>query len=563
MSIISLSFIFSIQGFIYISILALLTWLLQGYPSWRQEKLASLKSDDKNKLLLSPAAAAATTTTTSSPSSSSLSKDSTQENAPTEKLSLAHYILATPFAAFYIVGRATFDTIRYSIYWLLWSCERTLPHLDDWLFDFVTVSLPRAYTTMEHWWTEQGKPTCQRCTEYTQQHVIPNTVHGLEVFFVGTYRVGCNIKAITIEFVNAWKRFVDRHNWHQLAIDLSNVAYKTCWVPTAWLVTRTTRLCKITYTGLRAMVISIGNDVHWICTVAIPSVYNYIASTQLAQWIWRGSVAVWKSFEKSGIWINSYLLAPTIGRLLTFLVRSIDSLILLLQQRTIQEKLERIYRLVAPHVVWACMDSVAVLNDIVSGSYHVYKELVVPTYALFMKHIMPRLTIAYKAAAANLVEWHNTHLYPAWLVIYPYLNTPLLWIHTNLTLPIYREMYTMVATMINYMTQHLNAQLWNLGAKLVGFTAAYAASVYSFIQYWLLKQAPVLAAFIQSSYEKVIQLCDWNALQQDIMSSVALMYDWISKQSNAMYSSLERSLGAWADEQQGQDQELSKKQKMQ
>ncbi|CAO3635326.1 unnamed protein product [Mucor fragilis] len=544
LSILSLSFIFSIRGLIYISAIAFLTWLLQGYPSWRQDKLASLKADDTNI----PAAATTTTTTATTETEPTSKNTTTQNNAsspPTEKLSLAHYILVTPFAAFYIVGRAIFDTIRYSIYWLLWSCERTIPYLDDWLFDFVTVSVPRACIATEHWWTEQGKPACQRYTTYTQQHIIPNTVHGLE--------------AVAIEFVNAWRRFVDRHDWHQLATDLSNVAYKTCWVPAAWLVTRTTRLCKITYTGLRAMVISIGNDVHWTCTVAIPSVYNYIASTRAAQWVGRGSVTVWKGVEKSGIWISDHVLAPTIGRLLTFLVRSIDNLILLLQQRTIQEKVERLYRLVAPHVVWMCMDSAAIVHDMLSGSYHAYKELIIPTYGLFMKHIMPRLTVAYKAAAANLVEWNNRHLYPAWLVIYPYLNAPLLWTYTNLTLPMYREMYTLVATM----TQMVSTQLWTLGAKLVDASAAYATSVYSFVQYWLLKQAPVLAAFIQSSYERVTQWCDWNALYQDSMSLAAAMYDWISKQSNVMYASLERSLGTWADEQQRQDQELSKKQKIQ
>lgn len=553
LSILSLSFIFSIRGLIYVSVIAFLAWLLGGYPSWRHDKLASLKTDDTNI----PAA----TNTTESTSKDTITENNASASPPSEKLSLAHYILVTPFAAFYIVGRALFDTIRYSIYWFLWSCERTIPHLDDWLFDFVTVSIPRASTATEHWWTHQGKPACQRYSAYTQQHIIPNTVHGLEVFFVGMYRVGCGIQTATMEFVNAWRRFVDRHDWHQLATDLSNVAYKTCWVPTAWLVTRTTRLCKITYTGLRAMAISIVSDVHWVCTVAIPYAYNWIASTRVAQWVGRGSVIAWKGVEKSGVWINNHILAPTIGRFLTFLVRSIDGLILLLQQRTIQEKIERLYRLVAPHVVWMCMDSVAVVNDVLAGSYHAYKELLVPTYALFMKHIMPRLTVAYKAAATNLVEWHNTHLYPAWLVIYPYLNAPLRWIYTNLTLPVYREMYTLITTM----TQHLSAQLWTLGAKLAGASAAYATSVYSFIQYWLLKQAPVLAAFIQSSYERVTRLCDWQALYQDTMSILAAMYDWISRQSNVMYASLERSLGAWADEQQqqGQDQELSKKQKIQ
>lgn len=558
LSTLTLKFIFSIKGLLYISVIAFLTWLLTGYPEWRQSKREiPPRKEIKNDIISPPVPedtnnkAALEDEKTTSPSSE------------TEKLSLAHYILVTPFAALYIVGRAIIDTIRFSIYYAIWSCERTLPHLDDWLFEFATVSIPKAYNRTELWWTERGKPACIRYRAYTQQHIVPNTIHGLEIFFIGTYKVMCAIQTISVEFITTWKRFVDRHDWHQLAIDLSDIAYKTCWVPTAWIVTRTIHLCKITYVGVRAMVISIANEIKWICMVAIPSAYNYVASTRLAQFTYRGLITVMEGTQWGCVCLNEYLLAPTIGRFLTFLVRSIDSLILLLQQRTIQEKLDRIYRLVAPHVVWMFMDCVTIINDFFVGSYHVYKELVYPTYKLFMKHIMPRLAIAYKAAAANLAGWYSAHIYPAWLVIYPYLNAPLLWLYTNLTLPVYQEVYNIVATLVNFITQHLSTQLWNLGAKLAATTIAYAQSIYSFIQFWLLRQAPVLAGFIQSSYEKVIRVCDWNALQQDIGSTVSTMYDWISKQSNLVYYSLERSLGSWAEEQQSiSDADNSGKQKI-
>jgi hypothetical protein len=549
LAILILKFIFSIKGLLYVSVIAFLTWLLTGYPEWRQSKRkVPPKKETKDDIMPAPAPedidnkAILKDEKTTVPSSKS--------STPTEKLSLAHYILVTPFAALYIVGRVIIDTIRFSIYYTIWSCEKTLPHLDDWLFEFATIFIPKAYNRTELWWAERGKPACIRYYAYTQQHIVPYTIHGLEVFFIGTYKVMCAIQTIIVEFIATWKRFVDRHDWHQLAIDLSDIAYKTCWVPTAWIVTRTIHLCKITYVGVRAMVTSIANELKWICMIAVPSVYNYVASTRLAQFTYRGLIIVAEGAQWGCVCLNEYLLTPTIGRFLTFLVRSIDSLILLLQQRTIQEKLERIYRLVAPHVVSMFMDCAAIINDFIVGSYHVYKELVFPTYKLFMKHVMPRLTIAYKAAAANLAGWYNAHIYPAWLLIYPYLNAPLLWMYTNLTLPVYREVYNIVATFISYITQHLSAQLWNLGAKLVVMTRVYAQYIYSFIQFWLLKQAPVLAGFIQSSYEKIIQVCDWGALQQDIVSTISIMYNWISKQSNLIYYSLERSLSSWAEEQQ-------------
>ncbi|KAI8642765.1 hypothetical protein BD408DRAFT_415894 [Parasitella parasitica] len=560
----TLKFLFSTREFICISAIIFLAWLLTGYPQWRQGRRAALSASVAHPIALGKHEQQQNdegTTTVNAQDTDKAAKETARSSASEntlKKVSLAHYILVAPFAALYIVGRATIDTVRYGLYYLIWACERALPHLDDWLFEFVTVIIPKAFASMELWWTDQGRPACTCCYAYVQQHIIPGTVHGLEVVFVGCYKGMCAIQTASMRFIAAWRIFVDRHDWRQLVTDLSDIAFETCWVPAARISARAIHLCKISWAGVRAMAISIAEDIKWTCTVAIPAVYRYVISLRITHACYYGLVAATEGARWGFVCVNDYLLAPTIGRLLTFLVRSIDSLILLLQQRTIHEKLKRLYRLVAPNAVWMLADCVAIINGLCVASLLVYDELLRPAYHLFMKHIMPCLTIAYTAAATNLAKWYNVHFYPAWLVIYPYLNAPLLWMHTNLTLPIWRQAYHIAASMINYITQHLSAQLWNLCAKIAAMTLAYAQSVYSFIRLWLLKQAPALASLVHLSYETVIQVCDWNALQQEIKATVSFVYDSVSDQAKMVYSSLERSLSSWADEQQSAVDTLGK-----
>ncbi|CEP09633.1 hypothetical protein [Parasitella parasitica] len=553
---VSIKFLFSTKGFIYISMIISLIWLLKEYPEWRQGKRAALSAASTHPTPLREHEKQKDCNDTATVDTQDINKatkkatHSFPSKNTLEKVSLTHYMLVTPFAALYIVGRAIVDTIRYSLYYLIWACERALPRLDDWLFEFVTVAIPKALASTKSWWTEQGRPAWTRCYAYAQQRIVPSTVHSIEVIFVGCYNGICAMQRVTMEFMTAWRRFVDRHDWHQLFMDLSDIAHKTCWIPAAWITARVIILCRIIWVGARAMAISIAEDIKWVCLVAIPVVYGYAASTRFAQVGYRGLAAAAEGARWGFVCVNDYLLAPTIGRFLTFFIRSIDSLILLLQQRTIHETMARPYRLVAPHIVWMLADCVVIINSLHVAGCLVYSELLQPACKLFMEHVMPHLTIVYTTAATSLAKWYNVHFYPAWLAIYPYLNAPLLWMHTNLTLPVCRQAYHVVASMINYITQHLSAQLWNLCAKITVITSAYAQSVYSFIQLCLLKQAPALTSLVQSFYETVIQVCDWNALHQEIGATVSFAYNWVSNQANLAYSSLERSLNNWADEQQ-------------
>lgn len=477
-------------------------------------------------------------------------KDDRQEQDGKETLSLAHYILVTPFAALYIVGRAIMDTLRYSIYFTLWSIECSIPYIDDCLFDFVTITLPKSCSKIEQWWLQQGKPACFRTKIYLQQHSIPNTIDGLEVFFVGTYNVVCAAQAWTLEFIAVWNRFINRHDWHQLATDLSNIAYTTFWVPIVWIVTRTTHLCQIVYAGIRATVISITSEIHWILTVAIPAIHSYMISTRLAKILYQCFSCLNQQIQRICLLVFEYILSPTLGRLLTWTVKAIDSIIVLLQEHTIQAKLIHLYRYIAPNIVWVVLDISSLLVSSSLGARLLHFELIYPTYQLMMKHLMPRLAIAYQTMVSGLYRWYEAHLYPTWLNVYPYLNTPLYWIYTNLTVPVYREVYICLAATSHYLRQHLVTHIWTAMLQLIQVFATCAQRIHSFVQVWLTKQAPVLARIIRASYERVIHSCDWDRFQRDVATMITLFYDWVAEQSNVLYLSLERSLVTWANEQE-------------
>jgi hypothetical protein len=539
LTILQSEFIFSTKGLLFYTIIALILWFLRDYSQWRSNRLNNKDSTNIPTL----------TSVKESLSDASTPKNQEQDN--TEPLSLAHYILVTPFAALYIISRAILDALRYSIYFTLWSIERSIPYIDDWLFDFVTITLPNVCNKTEDWWLQQGRPACIRTKTHLQQHTIPNTVDALEIFFVTMYKIGCVVQASILDFVAAWKRFIHRHDWHQLATDLSDIAYTTIWAPLVWVVTRTTHLCHIVYTGIRATVVSIANEIKWIFTIAIPTIYTYLISTRLAKILYQGFNYTGQQLQRICFLIFQYILSPTLGRLLTWTVKAIDHFIILLQQHTIHAKLVRMYRYIAPNTVWIVLEMSSLLASSLEGARLLHHQLLHPAYQLMMKHLMPRLAIAYQAMVEGLCRWYETNLYPAWLQVYPYLNTPLYWIYTNLTVPVYREVYACLTAIATYLTQHLAAHIWTAITWLITVSTAFAQSAYSVIQVWLTKQAPVLARIIHTSYEWLIHSCDWNALQRDITTIVASFYEWVAEQSNLLYSSLERSLVTWANEQDG------------
>lgn len=564
-----LTFIFSLRGITTIAVLAFFFWLLTGYPQWRAQRIHNnIHNNDDNDNIKTKIATGitsikqelATTEQQKSDQTTNQETPATEENKPIKDLSLAHYILVTPFAALYILVRAIFDAVRYTLYFVIWSCEKAIPHLDDWLYHTMTVWVPAKYNAIEQWWIHKGQPGLIASVQHFKQEKIPVIIENMEAFFKVVYRIGCIVSSATNDFIHAWKRFTERHDWRQLATDLGNVAYTVLWSPLAWVVTRSIRLAKLVYGGLRSAAISIQSDVVWIYSILIPTVYDYMISTRLAHWAHVGTRKLVKALQSICLGIHEYLIVPTLGRFLTWLVRSIDQLILLLQNHTIQQRLHRIYKSMAPNLVWTVFEFSHVFLEVIKWAHTVCVQLLYPAYKLFMKRVLPRLAIAYQKI---VIHWaYQLHLYPAWLKVYPYLNAPLLWAYTNVTVPLLNQIYILVASISNYVTRHLLVKLQIILNMAIEISILYSQQSYQILQSWLLKQAPVLSQIIYNSYQRFLNMCDWVALRQETWLIASSLYESIQFNANQIYLSIERSLNAWAKEQGGTDELAISKQKL-
>ncbi|KAI9273179.1 hypothetical protein EDC94DRAFT_594092 [Helicostylum pulchrum] len=559
----TLNFIFSLKGITLIALTAFFVWLLTGYPQWKQQRTTTTTTTthtnhDSLKTKISTEIASLKQEAgqqVNNPEANG-QQDTQGNNRPIKDLSLAHYILVTPFAALYILGRVILDTVRYSVYFVIWSCERSIPHIDDWLFDKVTIWLPKKYSELEQWWIYKGKPSVAAYSHHFQHATLPAIIKNTETFFETGYRIGCTVSSATQDFIDAWKRFTQRHDWHQLTTDLGNVAYIVIWAPLVWVVIRSVRLANLVYSGLRSVAISVQGDVVWICSTLIPAVYDYMITTRLAQWIYIGILSAGKGMRSTCLALHQYVLVPTLGRFLIWLVKSIDQAILLLQDHTIQQKLHRIYKWMAPKIVWTILEFSGVFLEIVKWAHSVCIQLLYPAYRLFMKRVLPSLAIAYQKI---VVHWgYELHLYPAWVKVYPYLNTPLLWAYTNVTVPLLNGVYTFVASISNHVTRLLLVKLQIILNKAIEISIFYSQWSYRITQSWLLKQAPVLSEIIQNSYQVFLNACDWDSLKQDTVALCTDLYDWIQVQSNLVYLSIERSLSSWVKEQGGEGGEKQK-----
>jgi hypothetical protein len=536
------TYIFSVKGVASLFLPILIAWLLQDYPEWRAKRLKNtLVGDKKSK-------APAEQQQQLQQQEEDKDKQPNDKSNKDDNLSIAHYILVSPFAAVYIITRAILDIIRFSLYFMIWSCERSMPYIDDWLFDTVTIWIPRKFNEIEKWWIKKGQPSFILYKTQFKQNTLPTIVENMELLFNAAYKIGCIVHKSMQNFISAWKRFVERHDWRQLSQDLSEIAETIIWNPTVWFVTRSIKLCKLIYSGLYSAIISIKNEIIWSCTVIIPTIFNYIVSTRLARLLYTGTVKLSNGIQWICLNINNYLLAPTLGRFLTWLVRGIDKIILLLSTHTFQQRLRRIYKWISPNLVWTVIEISSMVVQVVKWAQLFFNQLVYPAYNLFITNVKPQLAIAYQSI---IVKWlFEAHLYPTWFKICPYLNIPLHWVYNHLIAAMLNGLYKISFSIYQYVTQQILVQVQVVSSKMIKFSMVYAQWVYSHIQLWLIKQAPILSNMISKLYDTMINSCDWNQLGQDIWTTATLMYSWISEQSNMVYLSLERSLSAWAKEQQ-------------
>lgn len=523
------SFFFSIQSLLILCIALFIFYILQDYPQWKSNRQP------------------ATTREESKPTSSKQQQESAENKKDSiENVSIAHYILVMPFAVLYIIVRVLFDAIRYSLYYTLWTIEQSLPYIDDWLFDTLTVWLPAKVNEWSEWWKDKGKPAYLIYQDHFYQHTLPALIQLMENAFVNLYRLGCVCQSLASELIDIWTKFVNGHDWNQLVDDLSEVAYRAICQPMMTVTTSIIRLCQLIYRGTKYLYLSMKADIVWAATEAVPRMYDYVISTRLVHLLSAVFDLLYKQLLRIILGIRDHLLAPTLGRALSWLVRGIDYVLLLLQTNKFQQRLERVCRFLIPQTTWVITEIWRTVSDLWTVIRMIHYQLIYPAYLVYVKHVMPRLSVGYHQMRDRLIQLYKRQIHPAWLYLIPYIRTPII------------QIYIFIRPLGN-LTQAISTELikWSLrlgSCMQVGIIqffqlfAVYMHQLYEVLQQWLMKQAPLLSKLLQHCLDKIYAY-NWQGMKDDLMNNGFILYQWISEECNLIYASIERSLVVWVNEQ--------------
>ncbi|CAO3690707.1 unnamed protein product [Rhizopus stolonifer] len=426
--------------------------------------------------------------------------------------SLVHYILVAPFAAFYVIVRLLFDTVRYGLYYSLWYLERSWPQIDDWLFETITVRLPHRLEQLETYWSEIGRPTLVGYQAHFLKHWLPRSLEAVEVVCLRIYQFGCAVQRLVVAMVVVWRRFAESHDWQRLAKDMGEALEGIAI--SLW------RLGELGYRGCHQAIISIKADIIWLASWVLP-VLDWLFG--VGEWI----VVRLEVVVGPMLWIRDTLVAPTLVRALVVCLKAIDRLLLMVQRNS--HLLERIHRFLTPHLVWICLDFLKMGADLWTLIKKAFKEIE-PAFDLFVKHVLPRLSVAYRKLRERLWCW----LAPTWNFIVPYLQ--------SLCGPVVLGIQIACIKVADWLWLCLPS-LQTVVARCLLMAAGCGRQIYSVSQQWLVKQAPVLSGLLQQIHDY-----DWQRCNQVMTSMTLVTYQWASVQTQLVYSSLERSLVGWANE---------------
>ena len=562
------TFILSWRGVIFVSISLFLLWLCKDYPTWRSQRINAIQSPSDHHLKnetsqqqqqqpnnnttdeKEPIKEDNDTVDSSHDNDKNESKQRQRQKHKEDDLSLLHYILAMPLATIYIAIRAMLDCIRNVIFWTLWLFEKSVPIIDAWLFDKVTVWLPKKYQQCEAWWVTRGVHIWRSTQDYTIHTAIPTIIYCIDQSIIGISHIWRQIHKTSVQFGDACQHFAKQHDWKRLANDMADVWLAVVWQPVVWTISRIYRLVFIIYYGGRNVLRSIKQDVQWLFTIAIPTLWGAITNTQAYHWISRG--VSW--FSTQSKWIIAIVLQQALLPLLRTIrhsvIVSIDFIASVIESHGFQTRFQKIRTIVLSNMVWWVEEQAVFFTD----SAECLLRVAIPCITYFTKELLPPLTKAYKRLTT--VFW-NCYIYclrpviietyhfiqPTVFVAYKYASRIVSIPFVSLWALIQKVGSTIWDTIQHY-GQHTVVASIHLIQRAVTHTWLLSKQFYASFTLWLEKQTP----YIMDVFSKAWQLAVTNGSALTQFDMVG-MKDWIVKVSEMTFESLERTLSEWIKEQ--------------
>ncbi|SAL98282.1 hypothetical protein [Absidia glauca] len=460
------------------------------------------------------------------------------------KMTLAQYTMMIPMAVVYLAGRTVLDVTRGCLYHALYNAELAVPVVDEWLFNKVTVWLPKKYDEAEVWWTTRGRQRYYDLQHTLIYRTIPATIDHIDAFFLTMYNGGVIVADTAHKVADAWWRFREKHDWRQLALDMGNAGYTLIGRPLILASTHIYRLgtifCQGCWYGLKAT----WDDLRWVATVGVPGIVDWIGSTR--GWLWMNQGWDWcQGWAKTMGLKVAVMLSPVLRWVGLWLVRLGDSVASWIQSDTMQRIRRYLLGNLTNGAVWLCGELVALMQSLKTMATAMVDHGLIPVVNLFSNHVLPRLSLGYQRFLAQVTTLYEAYVRPFGLLVVAWLAKSL-W-------PLSRLLERYYQGVLSFLSR------WNWdGVVLVSgamvrcshwvitwLTMTAGPMINSMATALIYHYLPLTVESLQQGWHKVMGDLDYSKL----VSVVEHVAQVIQEQASLIFASLERTMNDWKEAQ--------------
>lgn len=557
---IRLSTIFSLNNLPYIAAVLVLLWLLRDYPQWRSKRISTAAVKSGSSTSSHPAEQTRKTRISDGYFKTDVKKhhDDSSDRA-NNQLGVLHYILMFPFATVYVLFRGAIDFTRFLLYNLLWFLEKSAPTFDAWLFEKVTVWLPAKVDQAEKWWDTRGIHIWQTSKKYVTDTILPAIILGVENIFFILKRIWELSHRSGVALRKIWINIAQRHDWRQVAQDAIEFWTIYVWPSMSYVAAKLYSIAILVYTGSIRTVKSVGQDIVWIFTTALPALYDYVASTR----IFRALHQAYRTCTDY-LFKMSALFTPLVRIIQETTVAAIDALVRTMQSERFQRLWRAFERNLRVQASWFLAEALVFTISLGELTRYTVDHLLIPFVIFTRRELYPHLQATYRRILETLQPLYMRFLAPLWSRVYPLL------------IPLYQRISEFVSAPMKalwILSCDFAAKLWSVTTAYIAISVAatknamihittlispYVKQAYSSVLGVIESYAPKLYIALRRAFEKTAEVLS-SFVYNDLVIFTGALREWLAIQSELLFASLERLLAAWFQEQSSDEQQNPKK----
>lgn len=543
-------------------IICFLCWLLQDYPAWRRKRLLQTDSNKPARLdqgqpsQLDKTIKEDTVTYAvdkDQQENTDISGSSATDSTVPPRLTLAQYTMMIPMAVVYLVGRTVMDVTRGCLYHALFNAELAVPVVDEWLFDKVTVWLPKKYEEAETWWTTKGRQRYYDLQHTLIYRTIPATIDHIDTFFLYIYNGGVIVADTAHKMADAWHLFREKHDWRQLALDIGNAGYTLIGRPLVLVSTHLYKLGKIFGQGCWYGLKATWEDLRWVATVGVPGIVGWIGSTR--GWLWINQGWDWcQDWAKTMTLKVAVALSPVLRWMGLWIVRLGDTVALWIQSDTMQRLRRYLLGNLTSYTMWLCGELVVLMQSLKTMATTMVDHGLVPIVHLFSKYVLPRLSLGYQRFLVEVTTLYEVYMRPLGLLMMTWLAKSL-WPLSRLLERYYLGLLSVLSRcngdgIVFISGVMVRCSHW----AITWLTVTAGPMINSMVTALIYHYLPLTVEYLQQGWHKAMGDLNYSKL----VSVVEHVAQGVQEQASLLFASLERTMNDWKEAQLEPDRRADK-----